>query len=544
MFLSHACIVLVVLLATKATSSQDYEPNSLLVRYAPGLAAQAAPRGVRIKSVVGSQGVRKLEITDGSAVDTKLAELKATPGVLYAEKNWRLNTSVVASAVVAPNDPMFGQQWHLPKVAANQAWQVTKGSEKIKVCVIDTGADPTHPDLPVKRGYNEIPDKAGPTNFSDGNGHGSHVTGIIAARTDNKIGVSGLAWNVEVVACRFLDAKGNGYLDGALDCLKTCREAEQANITSNSWGGGSYSQALYDEIKACEDAGQLFVAAAGNEWTNTDLTVTDPASEVGYPAVFNLNSIISVAATDSSDKLTWFSNYGKTTVDLAAPGMDIRSTWSYGRYATESGTSMATPMVTGAAVLVHAAALAAGTRLTALQVKDILLQSVDAIPGLPVASGGRLNVNKAVQAAVDRASKAAEVTTASYTLRHSLYVPTILGCKAWGNRSRQPYRKAAAAVTGLPLASVASPSCQCARAKQLRVVLTLTTGKVELARAQALLQQLKASVGNGAFWRAVRAVSTKAQRPSAGDGSCLVNQGMACPAVSIRQNCPASQLKG
>jgi subtilisin-like proprotein convertase family protein len=162
-----------------------------------------------------------------------------------------------------------------------------------------------------------------------------------------------------------------------------------APISNNSWGGGGFSQSLFDAIRAARDAGHIFVAAAGNEGRNTDTTPS-------YPAGYALDNIVSVAATDSNDALASFSNRGTASVDLAAPGVSILSTTRNNTYSSFSGTSMATPHVSGALALARDASPTLG--YAALIAR--LLEGVDPIPGLPVASGGRLNVARTVPAAV------------------------------------------------------------------------------------------------------------------------------------------------
>jgi subtilisin family serine protease len=211
----------------------------------------------------------------------------------------------------------------------------------------------------------------------DDNMHGTHVAGIIAAQQNNGIGVSGVAPNVSVAACKFLDASGSGDTAGAILCLNyyralATRAVNPVNIiaTNNSWAGGPYSQALYDAIKANQDAGILFMAAASNDGQNNDSVET-------YPSNFYLPNLISVAATDNNDKLANFSNYGKVSVAVAAPGVDILATVPNGKYAYLSGTSMATPHVTGLAGLIASYR----PSLSWIGIKNLILTGGESVSG-------------------------------------------------------------------------------------------------------------------------------------------------------------------
>jgi subtilisin-like proprotein convertase family protein len=214
------------------------------------------------------------------------------------------------------------------------------------------------------------------------------VAGTIGAVGNNGVGVVGVAWNVRLMALKFLNASGSGYTSDAIDAIYYAI-AKGAKILNNSWGGGGYDSALYNAIVAAKNAGVIVVAAAGNSSANNDTAAF-------YPANYNVDNVVSVAATDRFDRLASFSNYGATTVDLAAPGVSILSTTRNNTYSTFSGTSMATPHVSGAMALVWAA----NPTLTYRDVIDKVLNSVDKLSTLTgkVATGGRLNVAKALGA--------------------------------------------------------------------------------------------------------------------------------------------------
>lgn len=318
-----------------------------------------------------------------------------------------------------PNDPSFAQLWGLHNtgqsggttdadIDAPEAWDLVTGSANVVIGVIDTGVDYNHPDLAANmwRNPGEI---AGNSIDDDGNGfvddvvgydfahydsnpmddhrHGTHVAGTIAGVGNNATGVSGVNWTSSIMALKFLNASGSGATSGAVSAVNYAtmmRATYGVNValTNNSWGGGNYSQALLDAIAAHGNAGLLFIAAAGNQGRNNN---TSPE----FPSSYPLENIISVAATDRRDTLAYFSNYGSTAVDLAAPGVGIYSTVLNGSYATFDGTSMAAPHVAGVAAL----AWAYSPSSSAGQIRSALLGGVDIKPALAgiVATGGRLN---------------------------------------------------------------------------------------------------------------------------------------------------------
>ncbi|WP_052345243.1 S8 family serine peptidase [Planktothrix rubescens] len=324
----------------------------------------------------------------------------------------------ITPQATTPNDPGYSQLWGLNNtgqsggtadadIDAPEAWDIQKGNQNLVIGVIDTGVDYNHPDLSANiwtnpgeiagdgidndsNGY--IDDVRGwdfaynDNNPMDGNGHGTHVSGTIAGKGNNSVGVTGVAWNAKIMPLKFLSDAGSGYTSAAILAINYAT-AKGVKLTNNSWGGGGYSQALSDAINTAGQQGALFIAAAGNSSQNTDTT---PA----YPASYNLSNIISVASTTRTDGLSYFSNYGATTVDLGAPGSDIYSAWPNSSYNTISGTSMASPHVTGAAALLWSQ----NPTWTAQQVKDRLMQKTDPISALSgkTVSGGRLNINNAL----------------------------------------------------------------------------------------------------------------------------------------------------
>ncbi len=298
---------------------------------------------------------------------------------------------------IFPNDPLFGQLDGLHNtgqdngtndddIDAPEAWDIQRTSANIKVAVIDTGMQEAHDDLDCNT------DKANSFDFFEGNPgvfdsptgdrHGTHVGGTIAACGNNGIGVTGVSWSADVVSLKFLGPGGGSTSDG-IDAVQRATQLG-ARVINASWGGGGFSQALKDAIENCNC---VFAAAAGNDGINTDINPH-------FPSAYDSANIISVAATNDDDQLAGFSNFGSTSVDLCAPGVSTLSTIPTDRFGRLSGTSMATPHVSGVAALVFAQ----DPSRTALQVKNIILNSVDAIPACAntTLTGGRLNACKAL----------------------------------------------------------------------------------------------------------------------------------------------------
>jgi subtilisin family serine protease len=350
--------------------------------------------------------------------------LSRLAGVEYAEFNY------VYDADLTPNDTRFGQLWGMRNtgqvvngqtgvsgadIDAVPAWDVSTGSTSIVVGVIDTGVDYNHPDLAANiwsapssftvtvggrtitcpagsHGYNAVANSCNPL---DDNNHGTHVSGTIGARGNNASGVVGVNWTTRIMGLKFLSASGSGNTADAIECIQFAVQAKQrfgsganVRVLSNSWGGGGFSQALLDAINSANSNSMLFVAAAGNAASNNDTTPN-------YPSNYNAPNVLAVAATDNRDARSSFSNFGATTVDLGAPGTGILSTVRNGGFAVFSGTSMATPHVSGAAALVLSRC-----SLSTSALKANLMNNVDRISSLTgrTVTGGRLNVNRAIRA--------------------------------------------------------------------------------------------------------------------------------------------------
>lgn len=370
-----------------------------------------------------------------SDVPAIIKRLESDPRVEYAEPNFVVTADNHPVGSNSPNDPSFHELWGLHNfgqsvngvtgtadadIDALEAWSVTKGSASVVVGIIDTGVDFGHPDLGSTTWINAGEDCTGcrtdgvdndangyvddwrgwdfvnnDNNPFDDNGHGTHVAGTIGATGNNSVGVAGVNWTTKIMALKFLGSGGSGSTANAIRAVDYA-SAMGADLTNNSWGGGGYSQALFDAIAVADAADSLMIAAAGNDGTNND---TSPH----YPSSYELPNVISVASTTSSDQRSSFSNYGKLSVDLGAPGSNIYSTYPGNTYRYLNGTSMATPHVAGVAALAKAAFPGASD----LGLKALLLRTVDPNTSLatggstPVASGGRLNAYSAVSCSND-----------------------------------------------------------------------------------------------------------------------------------------------
>lgn len=388
--------------------------------------------------IAANEGARRNQLIQ------RINNLKRTGLFEYVEPDYEVHTSLV------PTDKAFtdGTLWGLRNtgqkggvagadIAAPAAWDITNGSPNVIVAVIDTGIRYTHRDLtnqmwrnPGESGggkeTNGIDDdgdgyiddvfginaRLGTGDPMDIDGHGTHVAGTIGAAANDGNPHVGVTWGVRIMACKFLAPTG-----ATSDAIESIDYAvsKGAKILNNSWGGGGYSEALYDAINNARRKGVLFVAAAGNDGTDNDVSPH-------YPSNYDLDNVISVAALNRSDVLSEFSNYGQTTVDLGAPGEEIYSCWSTSdtAYNTIDGTSMATPHVSGVAALI----LSLFPEADLSELRQRLYQGTVPIPALSglCTTGGRLNAyrsltlfgsNNVVQVSVDPPSGSTILTNSS-----------------------------------------------------------------------------------------------------------------------------------
>ena len=374
----------------------------------------------RLRTFSVVPGLELVRLPANVSVKDAVALYRAHPDVVYAEPNYVVEAIQVPQAT--PNDPQFGVLWGLHNtgqaggtpgadIDAPEAWNITTGSSAVVVAVIDTGTDYTHPDLAANMFQNTADCNANGID-DDGNGyiddcygidtinndsdpmddagHGTHTAGTIGAIGNNGLGVVGVNWNVRLMPCKFLGANGSGPTSAAIACLEYVKTMKDRGVnivaTNNSWGGGGYSQALYDAIDAQRQRGILFIASAGNAHADND-------SAAVYPANYNLPNVISVAATTRTDDRAAFSNFGRRTVHLGAPGREILSTTPNNTYSTFNGTSMAAPHVSGVAALLKAADPSRDWRA----IKNLILAGGDAIPSMANSiTGRRLNAHGAL----------------------------------------------------------------------------------------------------------------------------------------------------
>ena len=411
--LAAAALALGIVLPSPASVAGEgrYVPGEVLVKFKPG--APGAERS-RARSEVAALKEREFRsraehwrLPPGLSTEEAIARLRRNPHVEYAEPNY------IVHAALAPNDASYSLLWGLHNtgqtgglsgadIGAEAAWSVSTGSAGVLVGVLDSGIDISHPDLAANIWTNpgEVPgngadddgngfvdDAHGWDFVNDDNdplddfGHGTHVAGTIGAAGDNEIGITGVAWQVSLVPLKFLNSAGSGPTSAAVEAIDYAVRMG-VDVLNNSWGSNDYSQTLVDAVLGAAGAEVVFVAAAGNNGTSND-------SIPFYPASYDLPNVISVAATDHYDNKAGFSNFGGTSVDLGAPGVDIFSTLPEGRYGLLSGTSMAAPHVTGTAALIRAVA----PDIPAFQVRQKILDLAAPIPALAglVHTGGRLN---------------------------------------------------------------------------------------------------------------------------------------------------------
>ena len=400
-----------------APDGERFVPGRILVKLEDGVpdrALEALNRqnDARVEERLPGARVDVVDLPRDLPVREAVGRYERSPGVEYAEPDFLLFVEAT------PDDPGYGKLYGLNNtgqtggtpdadVDAPEAWDTTTGDPNTAVAVVDTGVDVNHPDLDGNlwnnpgeiAANNKDDDKNGYVDdvhgwdfyhgdatvydAADGDEHGTHVAGTIAAEGNNGIGVTGVNWRASIMPLKFLGPSGGSISDAvkAIDYAV----AEGAKISNNSWGcGGSdcYSKTLKAAIDRADGTGHLFVAAAGNEGTDNDATPH-------YPSNYDSPNIVAVAATNGTDGLASFSNYGGSSVDLGAPGVGILSTLPGGKYGSYSGTSMATPHVAGAAALVKSQDSTADDG----ELKARILQYAEPKASLEgkTATGGRLN---------------------------------------------------------------------------------------------------------------------------------------------------------
>jgi subtilisin family serine protease len=383
--------------------------DTVLVKVEPAATASERAEVARALDADGSRplmaGWRAYEV-DGTLTLTGARRLLAGADAVEA-----VQLDVRVHPLADPDDTYYGLQWPLPKIDAPAGWDLAAGAEPVTVAVTDEGVQTDHPDLAARIWQNagETPgngldddgngyaDDVAGWNFYDGNNdvydpahgddHGTHVAGTVAAVRGNGTGVAGVAGNAVIMPLKFLGPDG-GYTSDAIAAIDYA-VANGARVINASWGGDAYSAALCDAIELAGDAGVVVVAAAGNDGTNNDASGSWPSN---CPAT----SLISVAATTSSDGLASFSNYGALQVDVGAPGNGVLSTYPGSAYAYMSGTSMAAPHVSGIA----AALMGLHPEMAPWQVAAAVSSGGQAVPALAgtTRSGRRVSLAGALSA--------------------------------------------------------------------------------------------------------------------------------------------------
>ena len=412
----------------------EYAPGELLVKFRSGVTSRLARATHRF---YGSRAIKRfrhinvdhIKIPKDWSVEEAISLYRLDPDVEYAEPNYIRRISLT------PNDTDFAELWGLHNtgqvvngtsgtndadIDAPEAWDTETGISSIVIAVIDTGTDWNHEDLSNNiwsnsdetlngsdddnngyvddiRGWDFVPTNGDndPSDDNDPYYHGTHVSGTIAAEGNNNTGITGVCWSASIMPLKVLDESGLGYVSDIVKAISYAID-NGAKVINVSLSGTFYSTSEYDAIKSARDNGLLVVAAAGNSGDGFELFGwnNDIPGNANYPASYDLNNIISVAATDQLDRLASFSNYGPISVDVAAPGVNVYSTIAGNAYQYLGGTSMATPHVSGLAALIWST----DNDLTYTQVKDRILNGVETKSDLEgkILTEGRINAGNSI----------------------------------------------------------------------------------------------------------------------------------------------------
>ena len=426
----------------EASEDREFDSDKIIVKVEDD-ASQSDLRELnrendaRIEEDLPRSDVNVVDLPRDLDVEEAVETYEDDPDIEYAEPDYLIEPAQTKSV----DDPYYSRLYGLENTGQNggaadadidapEAWGTTTGSSRTIVAVIDTGTDISHPDLRdnIWKNTDEVPDNGrdddnngyvddvngwdfvnedntvyDPDPVSgEGDEHGTHVAGTIAAEGNNGRGVTGVNWQASIMPLKFLGPRG-GYTSDAVAAINYA-VANGAKISNNSWGGGGYSQSLSDAIARADRSNHLFLAAAGNSGVNTDNTKH-------YPSSYTNSNVISVAATGSEDRLASFSNFGANTVDLAAPGVGILSTLPGRSYGSFNGTSMATPHVAGVAALLKSQ----NPDLGDADLKAKIVQAVEKKDNLEgkMVTGGRLNAAGALGAQVSTTTEIGVSTSRS-----------------------------------------------------------------------------------------------------------------------------------
>ncbi len=453
-------------------SVSGLDPDStLFVRFRAG--TSTATENSVLKSIQGqvvesyANGASLVQVASSAKRGAALKALSANRKVLYAEPN-----STVVTTAFVPNDPGLSRQPGLESannvdINATTAWATTQGTWSTIVAVIDSGLDLSHPEFAGRVWVNTAEANGAPGRDDDGNGyvddvngwnfqanspnvyddngHGTHVAGIIGATGNNGQGLAGVNWGARILPLKFIGADGNGSVDDAIRAIYYAVN-QGARVINASWGGSERIRALTDAIQYANSRNVVFVTAAGNESRNNGVRRSFPADD-------RLPNVLSVGAVDANGALASFSNFGKTTVDLVAPGVTIRSTVP-GGYATYSGTSMAAPYVTGVVSLL----VGLHPEMRASQLVQRVLNAARPLPGLQgkIITGGIVD--------------AANTVSDAYAAAHSVPVNKGLQKRRWMRRLASRNRQSRVIVKkSLPI-TVSGPPVSLAQSAQVSVM--------------------------------------------------------------------------
>ncbi len=383
-FLGIFVVAVLCLAKADAGIASDYVPGELLIQPKAGVADETldkilAGHNTTIIGEIQQIRVKHIKVPAHALEKVKLA-LSNNPHIEFIEYNY------IAETYATPNDPYYSStQWHLPKILTPNGWDITTGSNAVPIAILDTGVDSTHPDLSNKllAGYNFA---YGNTGTNDMGGHGTSVAGLAAAITNNATGVAGVAWGNPIMPLVIADSNGWIPYSNMANAI-TYATDHGVKIINMSCGGTSQSSTLQNAVNYAWNKGCVIVAAAGNDGTTTP----------NYPAA--CSNVVAVSATTIGDTLAIYSSYG-SWIDIAAPGSSLTTTLKGGGYGGATGTSYATPIVSGLVALI----MSANPTLSNIQVVDIMEKNADDLgtAGFDVYYGyGRINVYKSLLAATN-----------------------------------------------------------------------------------------------------------------------------------------------
>jgi subtilisin family serine protease len=389
-------------------STAEYRNDQILVKPRAGIARSALAsfhslQNAEIRQTFGRFGnLQIVRVPKGEAVPSLIAKYQQSGLIEFAEPDYLVHGNVM------PNDPYFtnGTLWSVNNIGqsggtsdadidAPEGWDVLTSASNIVVAVLDSGIRATHEDLATNMWINPNDGGHGFNAFTGGNdsgddqGHGTITAGVLGAAGNNGKGICGVAWRVQIMSCKCLDSSASGSDSTVIACIEYAI-TNGAKIMNSSFDSPGYSQSVSNAIRSARDAGIIFVASAGNNAANVDVTPR-------YPSCYQIDNIVSVAATTRNDALWNLSNYGATNVDLAAPGDQLYSSFFINDsfyIGPLSGTSLSAPYVAGALALMLAKFPAENYQ----QIISRLLDATDSLPSLAgkCVTGGRLNLRNAL----------------------------------------------------------------------------------------------------------------------------------------------------